>query len=197
MHGLPFAEVENSIIDEFVPTKDPLIDSNSTYFIDFANFVSRAPFNALHININRFTPAKQLKLSSLLASEFFDIIFVNENWLEENESQSFGKGFNYSTLRRDRNSLGGGFLIFIHRKVKILSSFSEIDFKSIHLQIQNNCAPINFICSYKPPSQNESIYLDFLEDFIFTLDLSLPFFIVGDLNMDLLTSKGSFLKKFF
>jgi hypothetical protein len=45
---------------------------------------------------------------------------------------------------------------------------------------------INFLSCYKAPNEHNTDFIDELENFVFSLDMNIPLFIVGDLNMDLL-----------
>jgi hypothetical protein len=55
----------------------------------------------------------------------------------------------------------------------------------------------NFIYSYKPPSDQNEDYIGHLESLLLNhLDPTQPLFIVGDLNMNLLTPTGDELKEF-
>lgn len=82
------------------------------------------------------------------------------------------------------------------KEIFVLTSFSSLDFELLHLQLMINGIVTNFICSYKPPSDVCCEYLSYVEDFLFSLNMELPLFIVGDLNMDLLSDRGSELSKF-
>ena len=63
----------------------------------------------------------------------------------------------------------------------------------IFLKIMVDSTEINFICTYKSPKNNNFQYISNLENFFLSKDLSKPFFVIGDLNMDLLKDKtGSF-----
>ena len=65
---------------------------------------------------------------------------------------------------------------------------SNIEAVHFRIKIVDSC--YNFISAYKPPSLNDALFLDDLGQFIETLDTSMSLFIIGDLNMDLKSSKG-------
>jgi hypothetical protein len=54
----------------------------------------------------------------------------------------------------------------------------------IYFQTKQKNQKFNFIYCYRAPNTNEQNYLDKLDDFIHTLNLDEPLFILGDLNMD-------------
>ncbi len=55
---------------------------------------------------------------------------------------------------------------------------------------------MNFIYAYKPPDTNNMSFLDYLDSLLFQLNPNEPVLIIGDLNMDLKSSKGMELKNF-
>lgn len=88
-------------------------------------------------------------------------------------------------LRRDRTRNGGGIAIYVKNGYKIISKNINSDIEMMHISIKVKKREFNFISCYNPPSENKKDFLDKLEDLIFSLDLSQPIFILGDLNMDL------------
>lgn len=67
----------------------------------------------------------------------------------------------------------------------------------ISFQIIINGVNHSFIDTYKPPADNKLEFFLFLEDFIqFKVNAADPYFIIGDLNMDLLSSDGIQLQEF-
>ena len=54
----------------------------------------------------------------------------------------------------------------------------------------------NFLIIYKPPKMNEKLFINELDEILCQLDRSLPLFIIGDLNIDLKSSKGQKLLQF-
>ena len=85
-----------------------------------------------------------------------DILVISESKLDFTTSKKFGKGYGYQILRRDRNAHGGGLIVFINGKLKLLSSHNSTDFELIHFQLQSFKVPLNFICTYKPPNKVEN-----------------------------------------
>ena len=75
------------------------------------------------------------------------------------------------------------------------------DFEKIYFQIEHKNNVLHFISTYKSPStyNTPALNLQFLlklEDLLFQIDKNDPIFIIGDLNMDLFSNKGSELKQF-
>lgn len=126
------------------------------------------------------------------------MIFLNETKLNNQKTDLLYKNNFYTSYRRDRDGLGGGILVFVKNGVTIKKYSTEsgvIENIYIQLKIQNKL--VNFISCYKPPDYPDSEFLDELEDLLFSIDPSEPLFIIGDLNMDLLSSQnGEELSKF-
>ncbi|CAF1057506.1 unnamed protein product [Brachionus calyciflorus] len=90
----------------------------------------------------------------------FDIVCFSETKLDDSIPNSFYKNDFYFKLRLDRSRHGGG------------------------LTIQSKSNKLNFVYSYRAPNLKEQLFLDKLDDFIHTLNLNDPLFIVGDFNMN-------------
>lgn len=126
----------------------------------------------------------------------YDLLFINETKLDESIPSSFAMNFGYQVFRRDRNKRGGGVLLFVKNSIKVVKSYNSLDLELIYLQIDISNEKFNFICIYRPPGSEIESFFEHLEDFVFTLDASLPLFIIGDLNCDLLSDEKSALKEF-
>jgi len=122
---------------------------------------------------------------------------VNESKLDSSTPDSFYRNAGYFIRRLDRNSNGGGVLVFIRNEYKLLKFECSSEFEIMFFQIKIQNQIINFISTYKPPSTINQNYLDHLEDFLFKhTDKDDPLFIIGDLNMDLVSDKGDELRDF-
>lgn len=118
---------------------------------------------------------------------------INETKLDETVPLNFYSHLSYRSLRRDRGngSSGGGIMVFIKKSIELVFSFNSLDFEFIYFELKINNKLYAFISAYKSPKIKHDEYLDALYDFLLTRDLSLPLFIIGDLNMDLLTETKS------
>ena len=99
-------------------------------------------------------------------------------------------------LRLDRNRHGSGLLVFIKKDYDFIQGVHCKGIESVHFQLKISNDFYNFICCYKPPSQNNLQFLDFLCEIKSTMNKNIPLFIIGDLNMDLNMSKGMDLVNF-
>lgn len=85
--------------------------------------------------------------------------------------------------------MGGGILVYIRNGYTIIKQKTLDNIEAIYFQIKVKNNVINFISCYKAPNINDIIFLDELEDFIFTLNLDSDLIMLGDLNMNLLEEK--------
>ena len=151
-------------------------------------------FSILHLNVNSIF-SKLHEVSQLLDKNF-DLISFNETKLDESIPISFYCNSNYNMLRLDRNRHGGGLLVFIKKDYDFIQGVHCKGIESVHFQLKISNDFYNFVCCYKPPSQNNLQFLDFLSEIKSTMNKNIPLFIIGDLNMDLNTSKGMDLVNF-
>ena len=127
-----------------------------------------------------------------------DIFMVNESKLNCEDPFSFYSNIFYKILRLDRDENNGGGILVFYKKELEVSEIKNIDSKieSIYFQLKIDNQTFNFISAYKSPSVNNIEFLEKLENLIFNIDSNEHLFIIGDLNMDLHSSKGNDLKEF-
>ncbi|RNA23157.1 Sentrin-specific protease [Brachionus plicatilis] len=163
--------------------------NNVTLINDLAKFCENN-FNILQLNVNSFRN-KAFDIHEILDNANFDIVCLNETRLENQiPSKPFLNPY-YKLFRYDRplenpkNTPGGGIIIYSK-------------FEYVYLQILNEIdnLPVNLICCYKPPNYDDENFLEELDDLLLTIDIELPLFIIGDLNMDLLDNLSKSLKDF-
>ena len=155
-------------------------------------------FSILHLNINGINTAesKYMDIQNILNLRSFDIILLSETKLEDSTTNHRFSNSNYKLYRRDRNQYGGGLMFYLRREYQIIESFNSPDFEMMHMKINVNGVICDFILSYKPPNESNEEFLEYQHSFIMNLDNSNPIFLIGDLNMDLLTTKGDVLRQF-
>jgi hypothetical protein len=150
----------------------------------------------LHINICSIRTKIQF-IDEILLTKNVDVLFISETFLDEDTSVSFYKNVNYNlSLRRDRGKHGGGFLVYVRKGYTVREAEKSLDYESIAFTLTANDNNYNFISSYKPPSDPNDKFICHLESLMFNFDPLEPLVIVGDLNMDLLSSAGDELKDF-
>ena len=121
---------------------------------------------------------------------------LSESKLECNDTNHRFTNCNYKLFRRDRNKHGGGLMIYVRHEYQIIESFNSPDFEMMHLKKNINSVSCDFILSYKPPNDDDNEFLDYQNAFIMNLNMSNPIFLIGDFNMDFLSSKGDALRQF-
>jgi exonuclease III len=149
----------------------------------------------MHLNINSVFN-KFEHVFSILNSLDFDIIALNEIKLDDSVPSKLYEHEKYNLIRRDRNSSGGGIMVYIKKCYSILDYESSTDYEIISFKLLVKRIANNFIFSYKPPNVNDHDYLEHLDSVIKLKNLNNNLFIIGDLNMDWQSTKGDSLKAF-
>ena len=129
---------------------------------------------------------------------YFDIVFFQESKLSSHFNSELFHNSNYKIIRRDRESNGGGIIIFIKKCYKISKIFTDIKYETISFSLTNkkNCST-TFISSYNPNISLSKDYISYLSDFISSFNLKENIIFCGDANHDLLSEKGAPLLQLF
>ena len=179
-----FSEISTSIE---IPTTE--------YLSELSSFsASTSGFKFIHLNVNSLFNKKD-HIIDIADTKEFDLIFLNETKLDHHVPQSFMTHANYNILRRDRTGRGGGIMVLCKREYNIISSSTDSQYELLVLQLSIKNVLCNFICCYKSPSINANEFTSYLDNYLLSVDLSLPLFIVGDLNFNLTTEQGLPLEK--
>jgi hypothetical protein len=160
---------------------------NSTFIEDFFKFKTE-DFCMLHHNI-RSLPKSLHEMDIILNTQIFDIVSLNETKLDSSFPAGFYRNPDYVIIRRDKDRQQGGLLMFIKKEYKIvhydIGETNEFKIDYIYLKIKIKKQIYNFISCYKPPHQNDKIFIDELENLIYSINCNEPLFILGDLNMNI------------
>ena len=184
-----------------LPANPDLSQPSTPHYLDeLSKFTIGSRFSFLHLNTQSLDK-KIFELDQILTNAAFDIITFNETKLTAStHPKSFYNNSNYTTIRRDKTRHSGGILVFVSNQYKITSqdsgTNSSLGIEYISFTIDINGQSLSFISCYKPPDYDDTTFLDELEDILFDIDQSNSLFIIGDLNMDLLSDKGDHLKQF-
>ena len=158
--------------------------------------INKAKFSIFHLNVNSIFN-KLIDLHSIISKHDFDFISLNETWLDSTVPDSFYANDSYNIHRRDRGfGRGGGVIVLIRKSYKILDTHISDSFELIYVVIDVSNTPLHFICCYKSPSTDDTEFLEHLEALVLSINLNESIFIIGDLNMDLLSIHGKLLKEF-
>jgi hypothetical protein len=178
------------------------------------NFISKSELSTLipifqGIRMEKSTASVQSSESftrSLTNLRFLSTIMgrlIYESKLNVNIPDSHVSHPKYKCYRRDRDYLispgldknGGGIIIYIRKEYMHSVQKSEsMEVMHLNLILKNNT--FNFLACYKSPRQHNQLFVDYLDSIITGIDLKDPLFIIGDLNMDLLSPNPHPLKEF-
>ncbi|RMZ97515.1 RNA-directed DNA polymerase from mobile element jockey-like, partial [Brachionus plicatilis] len=152
-------------------------------------------FQLIHLNINSILN-HIIEVHDMLSTQVFDVVLFSETKLDDTIPNSFYKNDHYFKIRLDRTRHGGGLLVFIKNNLVVKKSNLLEDLELIYFQLQVRSQKLNFVYTYRAPSMHEQLFLDKLDDFIHSLNLSEPLFIIGDLNIDFNNGENSKIKEF-
>ena len=193
----------NSIDDD----REIFIDENVSVYNNWENgltevFINKLTrgFRVIHLNINS-VKAKLDEVESLCKLDMFDMILLQESKLDDSYPDELFNFFDYSVHRRDRVSNGGGILTLIKKRFNVISMKADSKIESIHYKIEFKSQIFNLVTVYRPPpskknKMNELTFLEHLKSQLDKIDNTQSIFIVGDINLDLLSDKGINLRKF-
>ena len=190
MSGILEFQNQESYSLEF-PVSDP-----SPWQVNLDKFVTsnKNKFNILHLNINSVLGLeKRLGLDSILVSEKFDLVVIEESKIGLDTPDASFNYHSYQVIRRDRMLGAGGLLLFFKKSYKIIFSYIDPLFETIALTLVVNNVNFNLIASYNPHFEYRHEHLKHLELVINMFPASSKTCIIGDLNQDLLTNKGELL----
>jgi hypothetical protein len=141
------------------------------------------------LNINSLSITKLQELNQICELDSFDLIFLNETKISSETPESFFAPKSYNILRRDRESNGGGVMVLYKKSFKLKYQYNLKKIEAINFQISIKDVDYNFVCCYNPHFSDCGQFLVDLEDYLIGFDMSKPLFVVGDLNIDMLTEK--------
>jgi hypothetical protein len=169
-------------------------EKDVTLFTDSISINKVNKFSIFHLNINSLF-SKLHHISELITKAKPDVLCLNETKIDSSVPDSALHFYGYDILRRDRTARGGGVIIYVRKCYKILNSYTSPDFEFIHLKLSVGKDTLNIFACYKPPSDAAILFLDFLDSKINNLCPTDELFIVGDLNLDWLSERGSVLRE--
>ena len=113
-----------------------------------------------HLNINSL----RNKFESIkpIISPNFDIFLVSETKLDESFPNNQFSISGYRMFRQDRNCFGGGLCIYVKENIasKQLNLHLDKETEAIYLEINIRSRKWLIVGLYKPPSQNNSLFLE-------------------------------------
>lgn len=182
----PFTEENLTVNNEFI---------NKLWFEDVLASKVDAKFSIMHLNINSLF-SKFVHVKKILDTEMFELVALNETKIDQFVKNDDIDHDCYDILRRDRNRHGGGILVYYKKTYQIVESIIDEKYELIYMKLIIEKKTVNFIITYKPPTEKICDYLGYLEEFILRINLNYSTFLIGDLNLDLSSDKGGKLKDF-
>lgn len=129
---------------------------------------------------------KMDEIELLLQEEEIDVMIVTETWVKKNEKKYYNfTGFNAVYAARERT--GGGLGIFIKQKYKF-EIVDKIESEVSFIAIKIICIDAIFCGIYRPPLVKTEWFLNFLDEKLENFDALTDCFLVGDINIDILTN---------
>lgn len=116
----------------------------------------------------------------------YDVLGVNETWLDSSISDHELSVDGYDLVRHDRNRYGGGVCLFIKQTMNytVLCASENNAIESIWIRISVKNHQLKIGCAYRPPSADQT-YFNYLLDQIEEIKLDCDdFILMGDLNYD-------------
>ncbi|KAG5861286.1 hypothetical protein JTB14_025503 [Gonioctena quinquepunctata] len=145
-------------------------------------------FRGLRTKLNHF------KLST--EGENYDLILGTETWLNESiDSSEFINCNRYEIVRCDRNphitnkERGGGVMIEVSKKFKILDWVKESDFDALYVKVKVKKIVIALFVVYFPPKSTADTYKEFFDFYEQTVDDNRNVYVTGDFNLPNLKSQ--------
>ena len=209
-------DVDSVSTDHNVPMHDSIHLNTSTNesntsvdpLYDIKKFRVNHPKNILigHYNVNSIR-YKFIELEEILNEQYLDIFAIAETRLDDSFGSQFNKT-NYKLHRLDRNTNGGGIMLYINDSIahRIITEDVYIPNRDVYVKTTGTYAGIEYITIlcvikgrkwylcyvYRPPKTNVQEFCDLLSAIcdMYIVDDNL-FMAFGDLNIDMNVSENS------
>ena len=118
---------------------------NPTWDISLDNFCTThyEKFNILHLNLTFYY------INLILEKNKFAFVFIQESKLGDLADEFISNKY-YNLLRRDRQSGGGGLLVYTKKCYVLLDPFIDLTYETISFSVRLNKQKYTFISSYNP-----------------------------------------------
>ena len=142
-------------------------------------------FSIGHLNVRSLLP-KIDQIKYILYNTQFDVLCLNETWLDDTIGQFEFDVDGYVTVNKPRNRHGGGVLIYVRKGIgfKRRHDLEPSDLECIWLQLHIHKKDILLCSMYRPPSKG-SEYFDKMLDTIEVAGMEGKMIVIaGDLNIN-------------
>lgn len=187
--------INSSVFNSHHLSTDSSCDLEDDMFIELSQQRKNNPSSliAAHININSLKN-KFIELQDLLTQNLVDILAVSETKLDDSYTNAIFKIDGYrEPYRLDRNSKGGGIMIFVKDNIPSREIFrvSDKNLELISVELTLNNDKWCFITGYRPPSGNLKQFSRILTTHLDQMTIKYDhLYISGDLNCDILKPKS-------
>ena len=134
----------------------------------------------MQLNINALEN-KMTSVSSLLHDKNVDILVIQETKINPILIDSYFDLDGYNLICRDRiENQGGGILVYVKKNHVVVEKSINYPIELVTMKLLVDKRKFNFICYYRPPHQNNSVFfLNHLEQILNQSDLSCSTFAIG------------------
>ena len=129
------------------------------------------------------------EIKHILLQEKYDILGLNKTWLNHNISDSQVQISNYTLIRVDRTTRGGGVGMYFRSsfKYEILKSMQSECLEQLWVKFKFNNTSYIFGCIYRPPKGQPSDFLREFEDSLSLFSMQCNKLVCGgDFNLNML-----------
>ena len=190
----PTEIIANSLRNEYISTAAAATTSNNIKstesqedpFLVFKQSVGDKNLKIGHLNINGLVN-KLSEVQYLLDVAKFDLLGITETHLNPSISDDWIRISGYNIVRKDRDSRGGGVLIYFKEDLTVhpAPSWERSNLEATWLNITIRSQSFLVGCVYRPP--NDSFFFEPFRDLIANIWVKRKnIILVGDLNSDML-----------
>ena len=125
------------------------------------------------------------QLQKFVGEQMFDILSINETWLDESVSDHEIEIPGYMIVRKDRNRRGGGVCFYVkdHIDCHVRNDIGN-SIESIWLSVKHKGQVVIIGTMYRPPKSDKMYYDIMLDEIQRARDISDHVILMGDLNYD-------------
>ena len=148
-------------------------------------------------NVNYFTETKyegiKIHILSADGAKNLDILFIFETFFNSNTAEELYYIPGFELLRKDRNSNGGGILVYVNTDLISMRRIENNDLEVLWLQVCpfKSKRPMLFGGVYRPPNSNTHHDIKLADNIEKAYLLNLETIVLGDFNIDYLKPESN------
>ena len=121
----------------------------------------------------------------------FDILAVNETWLDESILDSDISLNNYKILRNDRETKGGGVCLYIKSEIKYNKINVNTGIESVWISVREGKDLLAIGTIYRPPNSERNYFEKMLDEIQIIINKFQHVIILGDLNWNCTSNQNN------